>query len=508
MSEIDTNDIKKEMDNKNYRDPTDNKELLKWTKKKRKRSNDSMHINNFYRYNPPNFKLLANWKDSNATKELTRVLLDHDFGLRIELPDNYLCPTLTLRINYLYWISDQLKNLKIILNHNDNDNDNDNKIIKGIDIGTGTSCIFPLLGVKLFNNWSFIGIDIDDKVLEYAQNNININSLNSKITLFKNEKNSDILLKLLNYKEGSDTFNSSNDDHQDNDGDDDDEYFADFCLCNPPFFKDLNENNCNNNNNPKSNCTGSVNEMVTDGGEFEFVKRIIKESFQLKCKIRFYTTMIGRKVNLNPLINILIKQYYLPKNQIQTTELVQGNTSRWVLSWYFLNNSTNLESKQNNTINNNININNNNNNNNQFLTRMERRKLYREGITLNLDSDDDDNNNNNNNNNNIVEIIKLILDNNDIIYKTDENNIKYECKYLLNNVIVGSSIKLDRDIEFLFTIFIDLTTRLILFKPIDPKINNNNNNKNNNSCDGEIINSNLFFILKFLENIKNEIKLK
>lgn len=71
-------------------------------KKKRKREKSSMHPENKYAENPPDFAFLAShypsfepfvsftahgkakidWTDFNATRELTRVLLLHDFGIQ------------------------------------------------------------------------------------------------------------------------------------------------------------------------------------------------------------------------------------------------------------------------------------------------------------------------------------------------------------------------------------------------------------------------------------------
>ena len=46
--------------------------------------------------------------DFNASRELTRVLLDHDHGVKWWIPDGQLCPTVTNRANYIHWIEDLL----------------------------------------------------------------------------------------------------------------------------------------------------------------------------------------------------------------------------------------------------------------------------------------------------------------------------------------------------------------------------------------------------------------
>lgn len=52
-------------------------------------------------------------------------------------------------------------------------------------------------------------------------------------------------------------------------------------MCNPPFFAEAEEKV----HNPKSVCTGTSNEMVTEGGEFSFVSKMIDDSLILKDRI-------------------------------------------------------------------------------------------------------------------------------------------------------------------------------------------------------------------------------
>lgn len=66
------------------------------------------------------------------------------------IPDGQLCPTVPNRSNYIHWIEDLLSS-DIIPNSN-----GDKNFIKGLDIGTGANCIYPLLGASLLG-WSFVG---------------------------------------------------------------------------------------------------------------------------------------------------------------------------------------------------------------------------------------------------------------------------------------------------------------------------------------------------------------
>lgn len=41
----------------------------------------------------PNGQSYINFKDAKALRELTRCLLDKDFGIKVVLPEDRLCPT-------------------------------------------------------------------------------------------------------------------------------------------------------------------------------------------------------------------------------------------------------------------------------------------------------------------------------------------------------------------------------------------------------------------------------
>ncbi|KAJ5924962.1 hypothetical protein N7454_007601 [Penicillium verhagenii] len=71
--------------------------------------------------------------------------------------------------------------------------------------------------------------------------------------------------------------------------------------------------------------------MVTSGGEITFVKRMIDESLQLRDRVKWYTSMLGKLSSVTLLVDILMKR---ENHNYAVTELVQGNkTKRWVLAW-------------------------------------------------------------------------------------------------------------------------------------------------------------------------------
>ncbi|EQC40043.1 hypothetical protein SDRG_02699 [Saprolegnia diclina VS20] len=275
---------------------------------------DGIHPRNKYKV-PPDFKELSSsypsllpylvptatgrmhmqWHLPDALRELTKALLHRDFGLTWDMPSTNLCPTLTNRLNYIHWIEDLLLLSRRIYVGND---------IIGIDVGTGASCIYPLLGHAL-NQWRFVATDIDAASLECARANVAANNLEQHISLRLVDGAACVLPTPLPPA-------------------------VDFSMCNPPFFDSMDEADTN----PRAHCTGSLNEMTTPGGEVAFIERLIDASRVLQTQVRWYTSLIGRKSSLRPLLAALRAAGI---RNTRTTEFLQGRTTRWGLAWSFTN---------------------------------------------------------------------------------------------------------------------------------------------------------------------------
>ncbi|XP_075847795.1 RNA N(6)-adenosine-methyltransferase METTL16 [Microtus pennsylvanicus] len=284
----------------------------------------SMHARNRYKDKPPDFAYLAskypdfkqhiqinlngrvslNFKDPEAVRALTCTLLREDFGLSIDIPLERLIPTVPLRLNYIHWVED-------LIGHQDSDK---STLRRGIDIGTGASCIYPLLGATL-NGWYFLATEVDDMCFNYAKKNVEQNNLSDLIKVVKVPQKT-LLMDAL--KEES-------------------EIIYDFCMCNPPFFaNELEAQGVNSRNSrrppPSSVNTGGITEIMAEGGELEFVKRIIHDSLKLKKRLRWYSCMLGKKCSLAPLKEELRTQGV---RKVTFTEFCQGRTMRWALAWSF-----------------------------------------------------------------------------------------------------------------------------------------------------------------------------
>lgn len=114
-------------------------------------------------------KVTIDFKDSSALRALTCSLLKKDFDLTVVIPPNKMIPTIPLRLNYVLWIEDLLTAFGMSEN------------IIGIDVGTGASCVYALLGAKQ-NGWSMIATDTDKENVVHARQNVSRNALDHKIT--------------------------------------------------------------------------------------------------------------------------------------------------------------------------------------------------------------------------------------------------------------------------------------------------------------------------------------
>ncbi|VEN63987.1 unnamed protein product [Callosobruchus maculatus] len=280
--------------------------------------NKYMHPRNIYK-TPPDFKQLGeqfpefkeflklditgkltlDFKDTKCLRALSQTLLKKDFALDVEMPLNKLIPTIPLRLNYILWLEDLLSLT------------GKKEAIRGIDIGTGASCVYPLIASSK-NKWSMVATEVDDDSVKCAEQNVKNNCLDSLITVVK--VNEESLLKEVAIED------------------------FDFCMCNPPFFGSVHELNPyysarkTSRPRPKNSFCATVNEVVVKGGEVEFVTRLINESKELTTKIKIYSTMIGHKNSLPPLKKLLRE---VEVKSFSEAEFCQGNTTRWGLAWTF-----------------------------------------------------------------------------------------------------------------------------------------------------------------------------
>ncbi|THH04214.1 hypothetical protein EW145_g5687 [Phellinidium pouzarii] len=254
-----------------------------------------------------NDSVTINFKDAAAQRCLTESLLSRDFELKLNLPEGRLCPPVPNRLNYLLWIQDLLLETFRSLPHSTG--------VVGIDIGTGSSAIYPLLGCRLVSSWNFVGTEIDLTSYASAAQNVNENGLKARIRILQVSPSDPLLSPLYR----------------------DPDFRYAFTMCNPPFYGSTAEVARSADGKalePNAICTGADVEMVTPGGEEAFVQRMVSESLERGIGERclWFTSMLGKLSSVGTIVSSLraheIDNYAL-------TELVQGQTRRWVVAWSF-----------------------------------------------------------------------------------------------------------------------------------------------------------------------------
>lgn len=223
-----------------------------------------------------------------------------------KLPEEYLCPGVPGRVDYLLYLS-QLAGKSIPKGEN----------IRLLDIGTGASCIYPLLAHGLFD-WSSVASDIDEIALNYALENVNKNDLGGKIKVRIQSDSNSYFNRIV--MEG-DRF--------------------DFTICNPPFYKsrgDAEAANVRKNKNLHGSKKSSLNfggkshELWVKGGEHAFVKSMILESRGFEKQVFWFSSLVSDRRNLKSLKRILEQN----KADYRLIEMQHGKKKIHALAWTFL----------------------------------------------------------------------------------------------------------------------------------------------------------------------------
>lgn len=172
--------------------------------------------------------------------------------------------------------------------------------------------------------------ELNEESAHWARQNIDRNNLTEKVELITNCNADEPFAALDSYEKF---------------------HHADFTMCNPPFFNDehfscdgisigndssfkLHKNRTGKRKQANNAMSGSGSELVTSGGEVNFVQKMITNSRAFSERIKIFTSMLGHKISVTPI------QTHLIANGITnfcTTEFCQGRTTRWGIAWTFQN---------------------------------------------------------------------------------------------------------------------------------------------------------------------------
>ncbi|KPI40832.1 putative methyltransferase-like protein C27D7.08c [Cyphellophora attinorum] len=326
----------------------------------------------------------VDFADPESVKQLTLALALTNHALDLHLPPDRLCPPIPNRFNYILFLerllaaSRPLTATQYLNTSNGNTTsaeevDEDEDDIRGVDIGTGASAIYPLLALRQHGNWRMLATELDSESLACARDNVRTNGLAARCTVIETQPpiagNSDEgdapeddentsssaqrqylfpyhqLLRLTGPQSESDF-----------------PIKIDFTMTNPPFYVSQQEmltSAALKKRPPNSACTGAAVEMVyADGGEVGFVRRLVEESSLLhrqrrggrRVRVQWWTSTLGKLSSVSAVVEILRELSagviegdgkQKQKNNVKgkalnyvVAEFRQGSkTKRWAVGW-------------------------------------------------------------------------------------------------------------------------------------------------------------------------------
>jgi 23S rRNA (adenine1618-N6)-methyltransferase len=259
--------------------------------------------------------LTVDFANPLAVKTLNRALLKHFYGVENwDVPEGYLCPPVPGRADYIHHLADLLTQ------------SNEGRLPKSridvLDIGTGANLIYPLLGASIYG-WRFVGSELNPKALGAAQSILDANpKFQPKIELRAQTSSEAIFAGIIQKEE-----------------------FLDLTICNPPFHESAEAAQegskrkvRNLTGKPVSkaelNFGGQAAELWTEGGEFEFIRKMVLESLKFKSQVYLFTTLVSKSEHLKG-IETTLKNVGVIEHRV--VSMAQGNKQSRFIAWTFLN---------------------------------------------------------------------------------------------------------------------------------------------------------------------------
>ncbi len=230
-----------------------------------------------------------------AVKALNKAILKSFYDIIWDIPDNFLCPPIPGRADYIHYVADLLpleggKNV--------------------LDIGVGANCIYPLIGHREYG-WRFVGTEIDPAAISNADKIIKQNGLTEVIEIRLQKFPQHIFKGVI-----KESF--------------------DISLCNPPFHSSPREAEAGTRRKWKNlkvktsslNFGGQSHELWCPGGEAAFITRMIEESPEVDCK--WFTTLVSKASTL-PIIYKALDR--VKPSEVRTIEMGQGQKTSRIVAW-------------------------------------------------------------------------------------------------------------------------------------------------------------------------------
>ncbi|GGO81684.1 ribosomal RNA large subunit methyltransferase F [Marinobacterium nitratireducens] len=256
------------------------------------------------------------FSDPEALKALNAALLKYFYGVAFwDLPPGFLCPPIPGRADYVHYLADLLaeSNGGIIPR---------GRSVRALDIGIGANCIYPIVGTREYG-WRFVGSDINPVAIATAQTIIAANTcLSGNIEARLQKQPQHIFEGIWRAHER-----------------------FDITLCNPPFHASEEAMAAEANRkwqglkkrrtaaSPRLNFGGQANELWCDGGEEEFVCRMVRESRTFGERCCWFTSLVAKQASLKAIHDELKKAGAV---QVRTIKMAQGQKISRFVAWSFL----------------------------------------------------------------------------------------------------------------------------------------------------------------------------
>jgi 23S rRNA (adenine1618-N6)-methyltransferase len=250
------------------------------------------------------------FQDVTAVRMLNRALLKTHYNIDFwDIPSGYLCPPIPGRVDYIHHLADLLAdsyNLDIPRGRN----------IKVLDIGTGASLVYPLTGQSEYG-WHFTGVDIDAVALRSAKQIYQSNNLD--ISLRRQAIAENIFVGAIKPHD-----------------------FFHLTMCNPPFHASIEQAtkgtqrkwvNLGQGPSKKLNFGGQNAELSCPGGEIKFIARMVEQSIEFADQCLWFTSLVSKKDNLQPLRRILMKARVA---DFKVVEMAQGQKTSRFIAWTYV----------------------------------------------------------------------------------------------------------------------------------------------------------------------------
>jgi 23S rRNA (adenine1618-N6)-methyltransferase len=189
-----------------------------------------------------------------------------------------------------------------------------------LDIGTGASCIYPLIGASEYG-WRFVATDIDPVAVRWARTLVAANPSVAGLIECRLQPSADECFEGVLTR--GERFTAA--------------------MCNPPFHASAelaaaeNRRKRRNLGTPSGglaplNFGGTAGELWCAGGEVGFITRMIAQSAEQPDLCEWFTALVSRSTHLPRLQRALSA---VRASHVETIAMAQGQKQSRVLAWTF-----------------------------------------------------------------------------------------------------------------------------------------------------------------------------